>query len=89
VPARPLRDEAGGHEGSSDQAELQGALPSRHAVRPESVPEIGILERPPDDLGEQHPPQHRRGSRVQSEPFGVGHDVTVARRRATRIIRTG
>jgi hypothetical protein len=89
VAARPLRDETGGHEGARDQAELEGTLPSRHAVRPEPVPEIGTLERPSDDLGEQHPSQHLRGSRTDQEAFGVGHDVTVARRRAGRIIRTG
>ena len=78
MAARALRDEAGGHDGARDQAELQGTLPSRHAVRPEPVSDVGALERPPDELGEQHSPQHLRGPRIEQKAFGVGHDVTVA-----------
>jgi hypothetical protein len=89
MSARPLRDDAGSCETERDRAELQGATPSRDTGPPEQVPGVGALERSPDELGEQHSPQHRRGSRVHSKPFGVGHDRTVAGRRARRIIRIG
>ena len=87
---RPLCDEGGGDEGARDQAELQRAPPPRDAVPVEPVPDVGVLERPPDELGEQHPPQQRGGSRVQADLLGGSHaDGGCARGAPRRITRIG
>jgi hypothetical protein len=89
LAAQPLRDQAGRSETDRDGADLQRALPSGDTPPSEQVPDVGALERPPDELGDEHSPQHRRGSRVDSKSFGIKHDETFARLGSRRIIRTG
>jgi len=89
LAAQPLRDQAGRSDADRDGADLQRALPSGDTPPSEQIPDVGALERPPDELGGEHSPQHGRGSRVHTKPFGGVHGHKVARVASRRIIRTG